>query len=206
MKEIKPIVSVITPVYNSVSSLTKAIESVIEQTFPDWELILVDDGSSDGSETVCDRFAVSDPRIRVIHQENQGLSVARNTGLSAAAGDYLQFLDSDDWLSADALEVLTRTVSESGANMVVFDARYERNGWSWHESSVVSPGVYASEKILELLSIPSIPPYAWNKFCRRALYDGVRFPPGEKWEDVATTFIPVSRAGQIAVIDRELYH
>lgn len=206
VKETKPVVSVIIPVYDTVSFLTQAVESVLHQSFPDWELILVDDGSSDGSETVCDNYAASDPRIHVIHQENQGVSAARNKGLSAAAGDYLQFLDSDDWLSADALEILTRTISESGADMVIFDARFEGNGWSRHETSRVSPGVYTSEQILELLSIPSIPPYACNKFCRRTLYDGVNFPPGEKWEDVATTFIPVSRAGQIAVIDRELYH
>ena len=194
------------PVYNMGPFLAKAVESVVDQTFPNWELILVDDGSTDGSGEICNRYAASDPRIHVIHQENQGLSAARNSGLSVATGDYLQFLDSDDWLSTDALKILVQTISESAADMVIFDARYEGNNWTWHETSAIPPGVYASAYILERLSIPSIPPYAGNKFCKRALYDGVRFPRGEKWEDVATTFYPVSRAEKIAVIDRDLYH
>ena len=202
----KPVVSVIMPVYNTLSFLTTAIESVIHQTYPDWELILIDDGSTDGSEALCDKYAADDPRIHVIHQENRGVSAARNAGIFAAAGSYLQFLDSDDWLSADALETLVQTISEAGADMVIFDARYEGNGWAWHETSTVSPGVYASEYILEKLADLSMPPYVCNKFCQRSLYDGVCFPLGERWEDVATSFYPVSRAERIAVIDRDLYH
>ncbi len=200
------LVTVIMPVYNVLSLLPEAVESVLRQTCPDWELILIDDGSTDGSGAACDRYAASDPRIRVIHQENGGLSAARNTGLSAAAGKYLQFLDSDDWLEPDALEVLLQTASDTGADMVIFDAQYEWPDHSMHERSSLAPGIYTPEFILEKLSVPSIPPYACNKFCLRSLYDGVLFPPGEKWEDVPTVIRPVSRAGAIAVIDRPLYH
>ena len=199
-------VSVIMPVYNTESYLKTAVESVIGQSFSGWELILIDDGSTDSSGEICDSFAAADPRIRVIHRENGGLSAARNTGLGAAAGEYVRFLDSDDWLSPDALEVLLKTAAGSQADMVIFDVQYEWNDHSMHERPPLAPGKYGPEFILEKLSVPSIPPYACNKFCLRSLYDGVLFPEGEKWEDVATVIYPVSRAAMITVIDRPLYH
>ena len=199
-------VSIILSVYNTHEHLSAAVESVLCQTCADWELILVDDGSTDGSEVICDRFAALDSRIRVIHQENRGISAARNTGLHAATGFYLQFLDSDDWLSPDALEVLLQTISASQTDMVIFDAQYEWCDHSMHERSSLVPGIYGPELVLEKLSVPSLPPYVWNKFCLRSLYDGVLFPEGEKWEDAATVFYPISRAVRIAVIDRPLYH
>lgn len=198
--------SIITPVYNTLQYLPATVESVLCQSCPDWELILVDDGSTDGSAELCDNYAASDPRIHVIHQENSGLSAARNTGLSVAIGDYLQFLDSDDWISPDTLETLLQTISGFDAEMVIFDAQYEFYDHSFHERSSLKPGTYTSEVVLERLSMPSIPPYAWNKFCLRSLYDDILFPVGEKWEDVSTVIYPVSRAKRIAVIDRPLYH
>ena len=200
------IVSVIMPVYNTASYLAEAVESVTNQSFSDWELILINDGSTDDSGTICESYAASDPRIHVIHQENRGLSAARNTGLRTASGEYIQFLDSDDWLFPDALEVLLKAITAFQTDMVIFDLQYEWEDHSLHERSALKPGKYDSEFILKKLSEPSLPPYACNKFCRRYLYDGVLFPVGEKWEDVATVIYPVSRAGQIAVIDRALYH
>lgn len=199
-------VTIIAPVYNTLPMVSAMVESVLCQTCPEWELILVDDGSTDGSGVICDRYADSDFRIKVIHQANQGVSAARNTGLSVATGDYLQFLDSDDWLSPDALETLLKTISVSNADMVIFDAQYEWSDYSMHERSALAPGIYTSEVILEKLSVPSLPPYVCNKFCLRSLYDGVLFPVGEKWEDVSTVVYPVSRARRISVIDRPLYH
>ena len=199
-------VTIIAPVYNTLPMVPAMVESVLCQTCPEWELILVDDGSTDGSGAICDWYADADPRIKVIHQANKGLSAARNAGLSIATGEYLQFLDSDDWLSPDALEILLKTISDSNADMVIFDAQYEWSDYSMHERSALAPGIYTPEVILEKLSVPSLPPYAWNKFCLRSLYDGVLFPVGEKWEDVPTVVYPVSRAKKISVIDRSLYH
>jgi len=199
-------ISIIAPVFNTKEQLPEMVESVLKQTCGDWELILVDDGSTDGCVQMCDGYAASDSRIRVVHQKNQGLSAARNTGLSIASGDYLQFLDSDDWLSPDALETLLDTISGSDADMVIFDVVYEWPDNSMRERQSIAPGIYEPELILKRLAEPSIPPYAANKFCRKSLYDGVFFPVGEKWEDVATVIYPVSRAEKIAVIDRALYH
>ena len=123
-----------------------------------------------------------------------------------ARGTYLQFLDSDDWLEPDALEKAVAAAEETGAGVVIFDAVYEWPDRSWHEKSSLAPGVCDGETVLRYLARPSIPPYAWNKFSRRSLYEGVTFPEGEKWEDVPTTFHPVSRAGKVAVLGEALYH
>ena len=200
------IVSVIMPVYNTEQYLTEAVESVIGQSFTDWELILVDDGSTDGSGELCDQYAGKDRRISVVHTENGGLSCARNTGMKIVAGEFLQFLDSDDWLFPETLEKAVQAAVSQEADIVIFDAQYEWPDHSLHETSSVAPGVYDNKFILEQLVIPRIPPYACNKFCKRELYEGVAFPEGEAWEDVPTTVVPVAKAKKIAVLNEPLYH
>lgn len=202
-------ISVIMPVYNTKQYLEQAIESVLFQTFQDWELILVDDGSTDGSGEMCDQYVKEDSRIRVIHQENKGLSRARNIGVQFATGEYIQFLDSDDWLYPETLKTAYETAVSSDSDMVIFDAQYEGENYSWHEKSSIPKGIYGPEKVLTELCRPSIPPYTWNKFCRRTLYEGVLFPEGpdgKRLSDAATTFYPVSRANRIAILDKPLYH
>lgn len=201
-----PAISVIMPVWNTAEYLHQAVDSVLEQSFEDWELILIDDGSTDGSGRICDQYAEIDPRIRVIHQENRGQSEARNAGIREAAGEYLQFLDSDDWLFRYALGKMIGKAEETGADMVIFDLQHESGGNSWHEQSSLEEGIYPSDLILLKLSCTQIPPYACNKFSRSSLYDGVSFPSGAKWEDAGATFYPVSRAEKIAVLPEPLYH
>lgn len=106
-------ISVIVPAYNCVNSLAYCVHSVQQQTFSDWELILVDDGSTDGSNKLCDKFAAEDNRIRVIHKPNGGVSSARNTGIDAANGEYITFCDSDDYLEPDYLETLVQTAESN---------------------------------------------------------------------------------------------
>ena len=96
--------SIIIPTYNSASVLPKALDSIVCQTFTDWECILVDDGSPDRSGKICDEYAEKDKRFRVFHQENAGVSAARNKGLDEAKGEYVNFVDSDDWVETNALE------------------------------------------------------------------------------------------------------
>ena len=117
-----PIVSVVIPVYNVEQFLEDCVDSVLEQTFQYYEIILVDDGSTDNSGTMCDELSKRDSRIKVIHRENGGLSAARNTGLSAAMGTYVYFLDSDDWIKPDMLKKLVTTAEEEKADVVFFDA------------------------------------------------------------------------------------
>ena len=102
-------VSIIIPVYNAEHTLERCVDSVLGQEFTDFELLLVDDGSSDGSPALCDRYAAQDSRVRVIHKENGGVSAARNAAMDLAEGEFLQFLDSDDWITPDATKLLLRS-------------------------------------------------------------------------------------------------
>ena len=114
--------SVIVPVYNAENELKKSIESILSQTEKNIEIILVDDGSSDNSLYICKEFEKKDRRIKVIHQENAGVSVARNTGIEVATGEYIGFVDSDDWIELNMYERLLSEAQRSGADVVMCDA------------------------------------------------------------------------------------
>lgn len=111
-------ISIVIPVYNVYPYLASCLDSILSQSLADWELILVDDGSTDGSETICDEYAARDERIRVIHQENHGPAKARNEGLSVCQGEYVAFIDSDDLLHASYFEVLLKVIEEQQADIV----------------------------------------------------------------------------------------
>lgn len=115
-----PYFSIIVPVYNVKQYLEKCIESVLSQSFGDFECILIDDGSKDGSSELCDKLAAQDSRIHVVHKENEGVAVARNTGIRMAAGDFLMFLDSDDTLSVGLLESCAQKLKQTGSDILVF--------------------------------------------------------------------------------------
>lgn len=115
----KKLISIIVPVYKVAKYLPRCIESILRQTYPNFELILVDDGSPDKSGKICDKYAQKDSRIRVIHKKNGGVSSARNAGLDIAQGEYISFIDSDDWVSRDYLEKLVLPIGEDGVQLVV---------------------------------------------------------------------------------------
>lgn len=119
-------VSVIIPVYNRVKELMIPVNSILEQDYADWELILVDDGSSDGSEDLCDRLEQQDTRIHVIHQDNAGVSSARNHGLAVATGEYVLFVDSDDWIEKNTLEQLVNRIEKDNSDIVMFAMNIDR--------------------------------------------------------------------------------
>ena len=117
----EPTVSIIVPVYNAENTISRCIESILNQEYSDFELLLVNDGSTDGSGAVCDAYAARDARVRVIHKENTGVSDTRNTALDQARGTYLQFLDSDDWITPDATSSLVRAAESAQCDLVVSD-------------------------------------------------------------------------------------
>ena len=116
-----PAVSVVIPVYNSAKYLRECLDSIVAQTFSDWEIIAVDDGSSDESPEILDEYAAKDSRIKVIHKANAGVSAARNDGLDAAQGEYVVFVDSDDLLVVNALDILHKTISSENADIAFAD-------------------------------------------------------------------------------------
>lgn len=132
----KNIVSVIIPVYKTEKFLKRCLDSILAQTYRDFEAILIDDGSPDRCGTICDAYAAKDKRLRVIHQTNQGLSAARNAGLNICRGEYIAFVDSDDYVAPEFLQVTIEKLRNARADMVVFNAQYCGPqsgfvGWHW---------------------------------------------------------------------------
>ena len=178
-----PAVSIIIPVYRTEQYLEACIDSALAQTFTDFEIWLVDDGSPDGCPAICDRYALRDPRVHVIHQENGGLSAARNAGLERACGDYVSFLDSDDIMLPDLLETAVREIRR-GYDMVWF--RFfrvkESDGERWEEWSATGSWELRSEEdrlefLKHFMLVPIMPWQVWNiLFDRRKLEKwGIRF-------------------------------
>jgi len=200
--------SLVVPVYNVAQYLPKCVESLLAQAFQDYEIILVDDGSTDGvCPALCDQYAAQYPqRIRTIHQENQGLGAARNTGLEAASGEYLYFIDSDDYIAEDALSYLSEQISKTSADMYLFSFQYVKNGSvlpaAPYDLPLCVPLTLQSHPQL-LLKTPSV----WVRIWRRTLFTktGIRFPSRVWYEDLCTTPKCLHQATSIVVLDKPLY-
>lgn len=134
------LVSVILPVYNVEKYIREALDSVINQTYKNLEIILVDDGSPDSSGDICDEYAAKDDRIRVIHKENGGVSSARNAGIEAARGDWIYFMDPDDWIDPDTIEAAVGMAAENGCDMCLFDFENVYKGKGIHRHSFIHEG------------------------------------------------------------------
>lgn len=179
-------ISVIVPVYRVEKYLPACIGSILNQTFTDFELILVDDGSPDRCPEICDETAKRDARVRAIHQANQGLSAARNAGIEAAHGAWLSFVDSDDFLAPDFLETLHDAAVRAGADCVLCGVQMtDEAGQKIGQPLSVADGVRTGRSILETLCRAPEIPYlvAWNKLYRRDVFQTLRYPVGMQNED-----------------------
>ena len=182
-------ISVIIPVYNTENWLRECVESVLSQTYQNLEILLIDDGSTDSSSILCDSYAQTYEQVKVYHQINQGLSAARNTGLDMATGSYIFFLDSDDFLETDALEIMYRTLMEQNADLVI--GAYRRIRATGEELSIEgfpssSQTTAISEKdFWQLSTRNTVAIVAWSKLYPRHLWDTLRFPIGKIHEDNA---------------------
>ncbi|MGN0334389.1 MAG: glycosyltransferase [Lachnospiraceae bacterium] len=181
-----PKVSLIVPVYNAEKYLNRCIDSVLKQDFTDYELILIDDGSSDASGAICDEYASKDGRIQVVHKENSGVSDSRNLAISLAKGEYLQFLDSDDWIIPEAVGLLVRAMEEHDCDMVIADfyrvvgERLARKG-DIQENILLSREEFA----IQMMEKPADFYYGvlWNKLYRREMIEahGLRMDKDISW-------------------------
>jgi glycosyltransferase involved in cell wall biosynthesis len=201
--------SVIVPVYNVADYLPKCMESLLRQKCQSWEIILVDDGSTDGkSGALCDEYAAKYPElVRVIHQPNGGLGAARNTGMEDAKGEYLFFIDSDDWIADNTLSRLTEEIGKTHADMYVFSFRYVSD--SGEKPAESRPSGSASD-VRTLQSTPDMlldPPGAWIRICKRGLFldTGIRFPGRVWYEDLCTTPKLFLEAKSIVQLDDAFY-
>ncbi len=210
MEKTEKTVSIIVPVYQVKEYLDMCIQSLRAQTYRNLEIILIDDGSTDGSGQLCDQYAGEDVRIKVLHQKNKGLSGARNEGLKLATGDYIAFVDSDDAVSPYFIESLYTIIKEYHAQIAV--CSYEKGDQAvWDHGSRYKGKEYcigADEMLIQWHGKrKKVETVVWNKLYHRSVFGGKTdiFPEGKIHEDVYVSHLLVNNAERIAVTGRKLY-
>ena len=203
------LITVIVPVYKVENYLQKCVDSVLNQTYPNLEIFLVDDGSPDNCPAICDSYAALDDRVHVIHKANGGQSSARNIALDKATGDYIAFVDSDDWLEPTAYEEMISFSQECDLDIVycipneIIGEEPVRTRYRYYSDHTICE---ASEILVRTLK-NEISAEPWLKICRRHCWDGVRFPEDRIYEDVAIAHLPLTKAKRpIGFLDRPLYN
>lgn len=201
-------ISVIVPVYNVEPYLQECLDSIISQSYTDLQIIIIDDGSTDGSGAICDAYAAKDMRIQVVHQENRGLSAARNRGIELATGEYLTFVDSDDYLLTDYIETLYGMCLKYNADMCVCSYDLTQDGkWIPLEKKLsTDPEIYTGhQKMQAYLCERKIGPQAWGKLYASELFCEIRYPIGKLYEDAFVIHKLVHAAKCIVRIEKSLY-
>lgn len=201
-------ISVIVPVYNVDKYLKRCVDSIINQTYSDLEIILVDDGSTDDSGSLCDELKKTDARIKVLHKVNGGLSSARNAGLAVATGEYIGFVDSDDWIELDMYECLMNSLHKSGAEVAVTGLnRIYDNGYSKKQFVKDTVVVYSGDQIVkEYLQQNSFSTAAWDKLYKKNLFDKRRFPEGKLYEDAPVIYDILKNINRICCVGKPHYN
>ena len=203
-----PLVSVIVPVYNVEHYRCRCVDSILAQTFTDFELILVDDGSPDNCGVICDEYAEKDNRIHVIHQENGGLSAARNAGIDWAFANsdsqWLAFVDSDDWVHPEYLAYLYRAVQENDVKVSVCGYHETAERDIAHEDMEYQAQTLPWEDLFLKQNLKAI--LAWNKLYAKELFQGLRYPVGKTHEDEFLTYKLISQHPKLALVYCDLYY
>ena len=205
------LVSVIIPVYNVSRYLPQCFESVISQTYRNLEIIVVDDGSTDDSGSICDQYAEKDDRIHVIHTDNRGLASARNLGLENARGEYISFIDSDDWIEPHAIGTFFKTAIMTEADIVNARYRTEYVGRTVHRPIEKKDShIYFGQDILSAFAEGKFGNVVWNKFYRAECFRDIRFPDGHNYEDMAIVWKIMKNlsesGGVVTALSDELIH
>lgn len=201
-----PLISVVVPIYKVEEYLDRCVSSLVGQSYKNLEIILVDDGSPDNCPQMCEGWADKDNRIKVIHKENGGLSDARNAGLKAVTGDYIGFVDSDDWIDVKTYELVLKkmldTASDIGAFNILSVTSEEFTPELSDEYEVLD-----SEKAIEnTIDDVGVRTVVWNKLYKRELLDGLPFEKGKLHEDEFFTFRVLDRAERIVYLHRQCYY
>ena len=205
------LVSIVIPVFNVRPYLAEALDSVVHQSYENIEIIIIDDGSADGSEAICDDYLRKDDRVHVVHQENKGISNARNAGLSLANGDAVAFLDPDDAYHPDFIASMTEIMIRENADIVtcqytahVTTGRMEATGRG-KPQPMAKKGQYDRIAALRALADGLLDVSVCNKVFRRELWKTIRFPDGHVYEDVDTTYRVFDVCETVYVLNRPLY-
>lgn len=211
--------SIIIPVYNTLPYLEKCFNSIVSQTYHNWEAIVVDDGSSDGSGKFCDDFAKKDKRFKVIHKKNEGLVAARKTGIISAVGKYVTFVDSDDWIESHSYKSLMEMIDCSEADVIICGLVYEHHKKGNRKLlNAIAPGVYEGKKLeglwkkmilMDKYYRPGILPALWNKIFKRSILLPSLMNVDNHitmGEDVACTYPTLLNAKKIVITELCFYH
>lgn len=204
-----PEISIIVPVYNVEKYLKRCIDSILNQSFTDFELILVDDGSTDNSGKIIDEYAVKDERIKVIHKENGGQGSARNRGLDIAKGNYIGFVDSDDWIHKDMYKILYENIIKYNTDISQID--HKPTSSYVNDENIVNEKVHIVDNILKEFGnctsfelLPYI--FVWNKLYKADIWSSFRFPENKFAEDLRVIYKIYDKSNKMIRIDRKLYY
>lgn len=200
-----PSVSIIVPVYNVAPYLQKCLDSILRQTYTNLEILVIDDGSTDESSSICDEYAELDNRVVVVHKENGGLSDARNYGLDIATGDFIGFVDSDDWIESDMFEYLLDGCIGYNSDISYCEV-YEARDFTINYKLRKSDTVYTAENALNELFFDRLENYACNKLFRADLWESIRFPVGHNFEDITTIYKTIERSKSVAILKEPKYY
>lgn len=204
----QPLISIIVPVYNVEAWLRLCIDSIINQTYKNLDIILVDDGSQDNCGAICDEYDAKDARIRVFHTENHGLSGARNFGIEKAMecpSEYIGFIDGDDWVESNMFEILLSYAEESGSG-VVCSGWYSEQSASQKLVPLTGNRMLNSSEAVKALIKGHIRPSVWNKLWKKECFEAIRFPQGHVYEDSATVYKIFSVVNSVKSIPYAFYH
>ena len=200
-------ISVIVPVYKVEDYLDQCVQSIVSQTYADLEIILVDDGSPDDCPAMCDAWAERDSRIKVIHKKNGGLSDARNAGMAIARGEYLAFVDSDDWIESDILRLSLQCSKENNADIVAFGVDWIYSDRKENPNPLHAAVYYGTDNIVRTyFQSCMVRTTVWNKLYKSSILNDIRFPEGRLHEDEFFTYRVLAKANVAAVIDTIGYH
>ena len=201
-----PLISVIVPVYKVELYLRRCVDSILAQTYPNIEVVLVDDGSPDRCGDICDEYAKEDQRVIAVHRQNGGLSAARNSGLEACHGEYIGFVDSDDYIHLEMYEQLYHDITAFQTRLAFCHTdvirREKSDGKRYGTESEVRPNTYVMRRALE----ESIWWSACTKLYHKSLFEGIRFPEGKTNEDMPVTIRVFDRCDNIAINHNKLYY
>ena len=196
------LISAIVPVYNVEKYLYRCVDSILKQTYENFELILIDDGSPDNCSQMCDELSEKDSRIKVIHQENQGLSAARNSGIKIAKGNYLTFIDSDDWISNTMFEDLINLIKEKNADISICNFIVTDGNAIYKKNTKAEEKLYSKDEFMKIIlrvNSNRCIHYAWGKLYKKDVIDkNEHYPVGMLNEDVEGMFKAVLKSEKIA--------
>lgn len=207
--QVDSLISVIVPVYNVEKYLEKCIDSIVNQTFDHLEIILVNDGSTDHSLEICEKYKVQDKRIKVIDKKNGGLSDARNVGTQVAMGKFITFVDSDDFIDSDMITYLYHLITQADADISICQHKEidEKSGMINKYLSVSAKTIVGNDNCMEaFFTNRGIGTIAWGKLYKKELFNGIRYPKGKFHEDVFTTYLLIARSRCIVIGNQHKYN